>query len=211
LKILRKITIFNDYNDNKFYPKCDTTILSPHNKFGTVSIREEYHVFKNKLGNHTDLLRQLYWRDFYYNQIFYEPNYFNMGIRDKSIKWNNNIVKFNKWKYGNTGIAIVDAGMKQLNKTGWIHNRIRLIVATMLTKILKIDWVYGARYFQKKLIDFDVTQNTMNWYWVSSETSFGNPYFKTLNPITQTLKYDSKNEYIDKWNSTFNKKKTTNA
>lgn len=201
IQILKNIKEFSDYNNTKNEPIHDTTIMSPHNKFGTVSIREFYHMIKNKLGKKNELLRQLYWRDFYYNQMYFNENYFALDSgRYKKIKWNNNSDYFNKWKNGQTGIPIVDAGMIQLNKTGWIHNRIRMLVATTLTKILLVDWRLGEKYFKKKLIDYDVSQNIMNWFWISGETVFANPYFRVLNPIIQTEKHDKNNEYIKKWN-----------
>jgi len=201
LKILKNIKQFKKYNEQKNYPKYDTTKLSPHNKFGTVSIREEYHTFKKMLGNKNDLIRQLYWRDFYYNQIYFNPKLFTMHDNKKynKIKWTNNTTLFNKWKNGNTGIAFVDAAMTQLNETGWMHNRARMVTATVLTKIYHIDWRYGERYFKTKLIDYDVTQNIMNWYWISSEATFSNPYFRVLNPLLQSQKYDPECEYIKKW------------
>lgn len=200
IKILKDIHKFSKYNDTKNMPKYDTTLLSPHNKFGTVSIREVYHTIKNKLGNNNDLLRQLYWRDFYYNQMFFNENYYHLDNgKYAKIKWNNNMDHYRKWMNGETGIPIVDAGMKQLNKTGYIHNRIRMLAATVLTKILHIDWRLGEKYFQRKLIDYDVTQNIMNWYWISGEAAFSNPYFRVLNPIIQTKKCDKDCEYTNKW------------
>lgn len=116
-----------------------------------------------------------------------------------SIKWENNPIYFKKWKTGTTGISIVDAGMRQLNETGWMHNRVRMLSATALTKIFHIDWRLGEKYFRKKLIDYDVTQNIMNWYWISGEAVFANPYFRVLNPEIQSAKHDKKCEYIKKW------------
>jgi len=200
LKILKQISIHENYNKVHNEPIYDTTLLSPHNKFGTVSIREVYHLVKNKLGNRSEILRQLYWRDFYYNQIYFNENYFYLqGGKYDKINWKNNSEHYKKWKEGTTGIPIVDAGMKQLNKTGWIHNRIRLLVATTLTKILLVDWRLGEKYFKKKLIDYDVTQNIMNWFWVSGELALSSPYFRILNPNIQTEKYDKECKYVNKW------------
>lgn len=205
LKILKQIDEFKNYNETKDEPQYDTTLLSAHNKFGTVSIREVYHTIKNKLKTKSELLRQLYWRDFYYNQIFYNEDYFNRNIgKYAKIKWKYDSVKWNKWKNGNTGIPIVDAGMKQLNQTGWIHNRVRMLVATTLTKILHLDWRLGETYFQKKLIDYDVSQNICNWYWVAGEAVFSQPYFRVLNPVRQTEKNDKECKYTKRWIKTDN-------
>jgi deoxyribodipyrimidine photo-lyase len=200
IKILRNIKKLKDYNENRNFPEFDTTLLSPHNKFGTVSIREVYHTIKRNLGTKSELLKQLYWRDFYYNQMYFKEEYFHLNNgRYAKLKWDNNMSYFKKWKAGETGIPIVDAGMKQLNKTGWIHNRIRMLVATTLTKILLIDWRLGESYFKKKLIDYDVSQNIMNWYWISGEAPFANPYFRVLNPEIQTKKNDKDCNYTKKW------------
>lgn len=199
-KILRRIKFFLNYNDNKNEPKYDTTLLSAHNKFGTISIREEYNIFRRELTKNNDLIRQLYWRDFYYTQMHYNKEYYEMSVGKYSkLRWDNNKILFGKWKKGQTGIPIVDAGMVQLRMTGWIHNRVRMIVATMLTKIFQIDWRNGERYFQKYLIDYDVTQNIMNWYWISGEVPFANPYFRILNPVTQMKKHDGECEYSKKY------------
>jgi deoxyribodipyrimidine photo-lyase len=199
LKILKNIKKFKDYNEIRNFPEYDTTLLSPHNKFGTVSIREVYYHIKNNLRKST-LLQQLYWRDFYYNQMYFNEEYFYLNYgKYSNLKWNNNMINFKKWKNGETGIPIVDAGMKQLNKTGWIHNRIRMLVATALTKILLIDWRLGENYFKKKLLDYDISQNIMNWYWISGEAPFANPYFRVLNPDLQTKKNDKDCNYTKKW------------
>jgi deoxyribodipyrimidine photo-lyase len=151
LKILRDIYKFKDYLRVKDYPaKERTTGLSAHNKFGTCSIREIYYRIKEEFGNNNPLLRQLYWRDFFtyiayhYHHIFRQP--FQLKIRCN----------------GKTGFPIVDAGMRQLNTTGFMHNRVRLIVASFLTKDLHIDWKWGERYFAEKLVDYDPCVNNGN-------------------------------------------------
>jgi deoxyribodipyrimidine photo-lyase len=200
LKILRNIKHFSDYNKVRSEPQYDTTLLSPHNKFGTLSIREVFHTVKNKLGNKNEIIRQLYWRDFYYNQMYFNEDYFHLkNGKYSKIKWKNNPSYFKKWKSGETGIPIVDAGMRQLNETGWIHNRVRLLVSTVLTKILHVDWRLGEKYFKQKLLDYDVTQNIMNWYWVSGESAFASPYFRVMNPDSQTKSHDKECKYIEKW------------
>lgn len=199
-KILRNIANLHNYDKTRDFPVYDTTLLSPHNKFGTVSIREVYHAIRQNIRGKKILLRELYWRDFYYNQMHFEPDYFKMNLgKYSNIVWKNDTNKWKQWKSGNTGIPIVDAGMRQLNETGWIHNRIRMIVATVLTKIFLIDWRKGEKYFRTKLVDYDVSQNLMNWYWVSGEAPFSAPYFRVMKPDNQVKKYDKNCEYITEW------------
>jgi len=200
LKLLNQLNKQKQYNQLKDTPTHDTTLLSPHNKFGTISIREVYHKIKSILGNSSDLLRQLYWRDFYYTIVFHQPEYIDMMVgKYANLKWNNNPKLLKQWKTGNTGIPIVDAGIIQLNRTGWIHNRVRMVIATMITKVFHIDWRIGELYFRKNLVDYDVTQNIMNWYWISGEVPFASPYFRVLNPIIQTKKHDPECLYSKKW------------
>lgn len=199
-KILSKISNHSKYNINKNNPYYDTTLLSPHNKFGTVSVREVYHKVKKTIGSTCEILRQLYWRDFYYTIAYHQPEYFDLAVgKYATLEWKNNKTYLNQWKTGKTGIPIVDASMKMLTRVGWIHNRCRLIVASMLTKVYHIDWRIGEKYFQQKLIDYDVTQNIMNWYWVSGEVPFANPYFRVLNPIAQQKTHDEECSYSKKW------------
>lgn len=203
LKLLQNLHNHKHYNENKDSPVFDTTTLSPHNKFGTVSIREVYHKIKSTLGSCTDLLRQLYWRDFYYSIVYHNVEYIDMTIgKYANMKWKNNPTYFRAWKTGTTGIPIVDAGIIQLNHTGWIHNRVRMLLASMLTKVFHIDWRLGEKYFKKHLIDYDITQNVMNWYWISGEVPFANPYFRVLNPVIQNTKHDHDCKYSNKWKKT---------
>lgn len=199
-KILRHIIKHMKYNETKNYPEHDTTLLSPHNKFGTVSIREVYHAIKNNLGRKSELLRQLYWRDFYYAIGYNGVNFYDMTVgKYAKMKWKNDKMLYNKFKNGNIGIPMIDAGIRQLTTTGWIHNRLRLNIGSTLTKILQMDWRIGENFFRKYLIDYDVTQNIMNWYWISSEVPFANPYFRILNPSVQSEKYDDECVYSKKW------------
>jgi deoxyribodipyrimidine photo-lyase len=203
LKLLQNLHNHKHYNETKDSPVFDTTTLSPHNKFGTVSIREVYHKIKSTLGSRTDLLRQLYWRDFYYSIVYHNVEYIDMTIgKYANMKWKNNSTYFRAWKTGTTGIPIVDAGIIQLNRTGWIHNRVRMLLASMLTKVFHIDWRLGEKYFKKHLIDYDITQNVMNWYWISGEVPFANPYFRVLNPVIQNTKHDHDCKYSNKWKKT---------
>lgn len=200
VKLLKNVVQQKKYNETKNYPEYDTTLLSAHNKFGTLSIREVYHTIKKILGSRNELLRQLYWRDFYYVIGYNDEQYYDMSVGSHSnMKWNNSKAYYNKLKSGSTGIPMIDAGVKQLATTGWIHNRNRLNIATMLNKVLQLDWRIGEKLFKKFLIDYDITQNIMNWYWISSETPFSNPNFRTLNPIVQASKYDIGCTYSSNW------------
>lgn len=200
LNILKKIKRFKKYNKTRDILHLSTTMLSAHNKFGTVSIREVYYAF---LTLKNDLIKQLYWRDFYYYvsiyfDTFYTYDHIYRSYNPKS-KWENNSDYFDAWKKGLTGFPIVDAAMKQLNKTGYMHNRGRLITASFLCKDLLIDWKYGERYFGKKLVDIDRAQNLGNWNWSASYGLDSTSFIRILNPWTQSKKFDPNCEYIKYW------------
>lgn len=201
-KILKNIAKFRNYGKTHNIVEKQTTMLSAHNKFGTVSIREVYYAFKN-VAKSKDLCRQLYWRDFYYYVgIYFKKLYNYEHIRKHTgnkIKWDNDKKLFNKWKSGQTGFPIVDAAMRQLNTTGYMHNRARLIAASFLVKDLLIDWRHGEKYFTKKLVDIDRAQNIGNWNWCSSFGLDATPYLRIPNPWTQSAKYDANCNYIKKW------------
>lgn len=203
LKILKKIGNFKKYNDNRNRLTYKTTRLSGYIKFGCVSIREVYHKMKDALGGRNDLLKQLYWRDFYYNIAFKHPIIFskkgNLKEKYDKITWSNDIKLFNRWKSGKTGFPIVDACMNELNTTGFMHNRGRLIVASFLVKTLLVDWKLGEKYFAQQLQDYDPAVNTGNWGWVSGSGADSQPYFRIFNPWSQGKKHDPKAEYIKLW------------
>ena len=187
---------YDDYDKLRDYPALDkTTKLSPYIKFGCISIRETYHKFNKGLQ------RELIWREFYANILYHYPHVLGNSFKLKynNIKWENNIELFNKWCSGTTGFPIIDAGMRQLNKSGWMHNRIRMIVATFLTKDLLIDWRWGEKYFAKHLVDYDPASNNGGWQWCASTGTDSQPYFRIFNPTTQIQKYDKNYEYIKKW------------
>lgn len=202
-KILSKMAKFKSYAKTHNTPIINTTRLSAHNKFGTVSIREVYFAFKNKAKS-VDLCKQLYWRDFYYYigvhfaKDFYQHKNIRIESKDK-IAWDNNKHNLKLWQNGNTGFPIVDAGMVELNISGFLHNRLRLIVSSFLVKDLLIDWKYGEEYFGKKLVDIDRAQNTGNWNWSSSFGLDSTPFLRILNPHTQSKTYDPECDYIKKW------------
>ncbi len=175
----------------------NTTLLSAYIKFGCVSIREVYKFLKHK----KDLVRQLIWRDFYAN-ILYSFPYVLGGAMKKNynkIKWHHNTSWFNSWKQGKTGYPIVDAGMRQLNETGYMHNRARLITASFLVKTLLISWEEGEKYFAQHLTDYDPASNNGNWQWIASTGADSQPFFRIFNPWEQTKNYDPDAEYIKKW------------
>jgi deoxyribodipyrimidine photo-lyase len=199
-KILSEIHKFQNYELERDLPaKQGTTFLSAHLHFGTVSIRETYHLIKDQ--GIFPLLRQLYWRDFYHYIGFYFPHVFNRPFRKKydSLNWSRNENHFELWCKGKTGFPIVDAGMKQLNTTGFMHNRVRMIVASFLTKDLHINWQWGERYFAKQLTDYDKSVNNGNWQWSSSTGCDPVPYFRIFNPWRQQKKFDPQCEYIKKY------------
>jgi len=189
----------NDYEKFRDFPsKNKTSFLSPHLRFGSVSIREcvKYAISKNKI-----FLSELIWREFYSQILYNFPHVVNQPFKAKysKIKWRNNNDEYQMWCSGKTGYPIVDAGMNQLNSTGYMHNRVRMITASFLVKHLLIDWRLGERYFAEKLLDFDLSSNNGNWQWVAGTGCDSAPYFRVFNPETQETKFDSKHEYVKKW------------
>ena len=201
IDILKNIHLQKEYNKLRGLCCYKSTHLSAHMKFGTVSVREVYHTFVKELGKSNDLVKQLYWRDFYYNLVYHFPETFTkkVGLKEiyDSFPWSKDKSKFQKWCNGDTGFPIVDASMKNLNKTGYMPNRSRLIVANFLTKILRIDWTWGEKYFAQQLVDYSVSNNLGNWQWVAS---IGADYQNRIyNPMSQSAKSDPDCEYIKKW------------
>jgi deoxyribodipyrimidine photo-lyase len=202
LKVLKGIKKYRDYGWKKDFPAEEiTTGLSAHNKFGTCSIRELYYTIKENLGDESPLLRQLYWREFFIYIAYHYPHIFKRPFHLKydRIRWRNDAKEFKSWCSGRTGFPIVDAGMRQLNMTGFMHNRVRLIVASFLTKDLHIDWRLGERYFAEKLVDYDPSINNGNWQWAASTGCDAQPYFRIFNPWLQQIKFDPGCKYIKKF------------
>lgn len=202
LKILSDQKIYKSYNDGKDYLNYKTTMLSAHNKFGTVSIREVYYASKREKTG--ELSKKLYWRDFYYyvsvhNVNFYKYKHISKKINPGISLWTNNKNYLSAWKNGKTGFPVIDAAMNQLNISGYMHNRARMIVAEFLTKDLLVDWKYGEKYFTKKLVDIDRIQNTGNWNWSSSFGLDNSSFLRIFNPWTQSIKFDKEAEYIKHW------------
>ena len=196
----------DDYDLHRDYPALDeTTMLGHHLRFGTISLRSliYFAVPKNKT-----FLSELIWRDFFSQIMGHFPHAMTASFKSKydRINWRNNEEEFAKWCEGKTGYPIVDAGMRQLNQTGFMHNRVRMITASFLIKHLLIDWRWGEAYFAEKLLDFDLASNNGNWQWAAGSGCDATPYFRVFNPALQTEKFDSEMNYIKKWIPNFNAK-----
>ncbi len=187
------------YEEQRNYPAIDgTSKLGVHFRFGTISIREK----ARKAQSLSDtFLSELVWRDFYSMILQHFPKVEDQSFREKyeAVEWRNNEQEFEAWCKGRTGYPIVDAGMRELNNTGHMHNRVRMIVASFLTKHLLIDWRWGERYFAEKLLDFDLASNSGGWQWAAGCGTDAAPYFRIFNPYTQADKFDKKRLYIKKW------------
>jgi deoxyribodipyrimidine photo-lyase len=184
-----------DYTANHDTPSISTSNLSAHNHFGTVSIREVYHALENP-----EFRRQLYWRDFYGHithafEDLYDVNPYDFQ-REPQKGWSTDKQLFQKWTDGKTGHKLVDAAMMQLKKTGYIHNRPRLVAAIYLTKHLKIHWRWGEKHFAQHLVDYDFAQNFGNWCWVASVLPFSMAPFRSLDPEIQLKKFDPEEKYV---------------
>jgi deoxyribodipyrimidine photo-lyase len=176
--------------------------LSAYIKFGCVSIREIYHDFKKKISTSSSFFNELYWHDFYAQAVYFYPVVLTKKVLDErfgDIKWKGNKLHFKRWCVGLTGFPIVDAGMRQLNATGFMHNRARMIVASFLVKTLLCDWKLGEKYFASKLVDYDPCSNIGGWLWVAGGGFDSQPYFRIFNPWMQAEKFDENCEYIKKW------------
>ncbi len=190
--------IVKNYAEQRDFPGIEgTSRLSVHLRFGTVSIRELATQAQQLSGT---WLNELIWRDFYMMILFHFPHVEKSFKRKyDAIKWRNNEKEFEAWCNGQTGYPIVDAGMRQLNKTGFMHNRVRMITASFLVKHLLIDWRWGEAYFAKKLLDFDLAANNGGWQWAASSGCDAAPYFRIFNPAEQTKRFDPQFKYIRKW------------
>lgn len=203
VKILKNISLHKDYNTDRNKLCQSTTNLSAYIKFGCLSIREVYYIIRQELGVKNDLIKQLYWRDFYYNIAYSHPEVFsNKGALKpiyNNIKWESNKAMAKKWMEGKTGFPIVDAGMIEMNTTGFMHNRARLIVASFLVKLMLVNWKVGEKYFAQKLVDYDPCVNNGNWQWVAGSGADAQPYFRIFNPWAQSKTHDPDCKYIKKW------------
>ncbi len=194
-----KQSIIEKYDVQRNFPAiAGTTKLSVHLRFGTVSIRKLAQVAKKK---NEVWLNELIWRDFYHMILWHFPQVVDKAFKPAydNIPWRKDAEQFALWCEGKTGYPIVDAGMRELNNTGFMHNRVRMIVASFLTKHLLIDWRWGEAYFAKKLLDFDLAANNGGWQWAASSGCDAAPYFRVFNPALQTEKFDPDLTYIKKW------------
>ncbi|HEX2977770.1 MAG TPA: deoxyribodipyrimidine photo-lyase [Candidatus Babeliales bacterium] len=201
LSILKSISDFQHYQKTRDFPALHTTALSAHLKFGTVSVREVYEAIDKQLGHGHPLSRQLYWRDFFTHVAYHSPFVYGHAFHKKydHLDWNTSKKDFDAWCAGKTGFPIVDAGMRQLNATGYMHNRVRMIVASFLTKDLHINWLWGEKYFARQLVDYDPAVNNGNWQWSASTGCDAQPYFRIFNPWLQQAKFDPECVYIKTW------------
>ncbi len=192
--------LIKHYNKTRDFPAIDgTSRLGIHLRFGTVSIRE---VVKKARELNSTFLNELIWREFYMSILWHFPQVgHHKAFKPEydNIKWRNNEEEFRKWCEGQTGYPIVDAGMRQLNDTGYMHNRVRMITGSFLCKDLLIDWRWGEAYFAEKLLDFDLAANNGGWQWVSGSGCDAAPFFRIFNPELQTKKFDKDLKYITKW------------
>ena len=197
------LKILDSYKENRDVPYNDqTSYLSVHLRFGTVSVRE----IINQLNRNEVFLSELIWREFFMQILYNFPHVVNNSFKSKydKIEWRNNKEEFKKWCEGKTGYPIVDAGMRQLNQTGYMHNRVRMIVAGFLCKHLLIDWRWGEKYFAKKLLDYELSSNNGNWQWAAGTGCDAAPYFRIFNPFTQQKKFDKEFKYVKRWIDDFN-------
>jgi deoxyribodipyrimidine photo-lyase len=198
--IISEVFIEN-YEATRNYPAKmnGTSRIGPHLRFGTVSIRKIMH--QALKANNEVFWNELIWREFFMQILWHYPKTVNYAFKPKydRIQWRNNKTEFEKWKSGQTGYPLVDAGMRELNQTGFMHNRVRMLVASFLCKHLLIDWRWGEAYFAEKLLDFDLSANVGNWQWAAGSGVDAAPYFRIFNPITQVEKFDKQKEYINKW------------
>ena len=194
------IQIIQQYSTKRDFPAINgTSKLGVHLRFGTISIRELASVASE---NNETFLNELIWREFYQSILCNFPHISEGHSFKKEydhIQWRNNEAEFEKWCKGQTGYPIVDAGMRELEKTGFMHNRVRMIVASFLTKHLLIDWRWGESWFAAKLLDHDFAANNGGWQWAAGCGCDAAPYFRVFNPYLQTEKFDKEGTYIRKW------------
>ena len=191
--------IVQDYDLTRNNPAADkTSYLSVHLRFGTISIRE---IIRQTIDLNDTFVDELIWREFFMQILFHFPDVITNNFRRKydGIQWRNNELEFKKWCDGNTGYPMVDAGMRQLNKTGYMHNRVRMVVASFLCKHLLVDWKWGEAYFAEKLLDYELSSNNGNWQWAAGSGCDASPYFRVFNPTSQQEKFDPKLIYIRRW------------
>ncbi len=192
--------LIDKYQETRNFPSVvGTSMLGPYLRFGAVSIRKM--VNEAIKSNNETFLKELIWREFFMQILWHFPHTINKSFREKydAIVWENDETLFEKWCQGKTGYPFVDAGMRELNKTGHMHNRVRMVVASFLCKHLLIDWRWGETYFAQKLFDYEQSSNVGNWQWAAGSGVDAAPYFRIFNPTEQIKKFDKDLKYIKKW------------
>lgn len=191
--------VIRHYHQTRDIPSLPgTTRLGIHLRFGTISIRK---LVRKALDVNQTFLGELIWREFFMQTLWHQPRLVNEACKKEydNIKWRNDESEFERWCAGQTGFPIVDAGMRELNETGFMHNRVRMIAASFLVKDLLIDWRWGEAYFARKLLDFDLASNNGNWQWVAGCGCDAAPYFRVFNPTIQAKKFDPQTVYTRRW------------
>ena len=200
--MLRKsVNKLENYGESRDDMSQQTSMMSAYIKFGCVSIREVVSTFKARYSANHEYIRQLIWRDFYMHLLDAYPESLGSLHNKKmdAVQWKKNTAQLQKWKDGNTGFPLVDAGMREMNATGYMHNRARMLVATVLTKILFFDWREGEKYFAQQLVDYDVASNSGNWQAIVGGGLYSMPWFRVMSPWAQSEKNDKDVSYIRKW------------
>ncbi len=202
-------TTIRNYARDRDRPDVEgTSKLSPHLRFGEMSPRQAWHATLSLMDQDQStqaggekFLSELIWRDFHYHQLYYRPDIAENDMRDTlaDIRWHNDSEMFDVWKTGKTGIPLIDAGMRQLWATGWMHNRVRMLVASVLSKNMQIDWREGEKWFWDTLVDADIASNPGSWQWVAGCGMDAAPYFRVFNPVLQGDKFDTHGGYVRKW------------
>ncbi|QAA80794.1 deoxyribodipyrimidine photo-lyase [Aequorivita sp. H23M31] len=192
--------LISEYNNKRDYPAKDATShLGPHLRFGTVGIRQ---VMQKAISAYNEVFwQELIWREFFMQILWHFPHTGQEAFKKQydRIEWRNNESDFEKWRQGKTGYPLIDAGMRQLNTTGYMHNRVRMVAASFLCKHLLIDWRWGEAYFAEKLLDYEMSSNVGNWQWAAGSGVDAAPYFRIFNPTTQIVKFDKDHQYIKEW------------
>ncbi len=197
-----ELSVIDNYQNTRDIPSNEngTSHLGVHLRFGTISIRALLLHIQNT-QNHQTFLSELIWREFFMQILWHFPHTVNKSFKPQydRIQWRNDLDEFERWKTGTTGYPIVDAGMRELNQTGYMHNRVRMICASFLCKHLLIDWRWGEAYFAQQLLDYELASNVGNWQWASGSGVDAAPYFRIFNPHTQLKKFDSSLKYVENW------------
>jgi len=198
------LDVISKYHETRDFPSIEgTSNMSVHLRFGTVSVRELVNQAKEVNEKY---LNELIWREFFMSILYHFPKTVSENFHSKydKMEWRNDPVEFEAWCEGKTGFPLVDAGMRELNKTGLMHNRVRMVVANFLTKLLLIDWRWGEEYFAKKLLDYEMSSNVGNWQWAAGTGVDAAPYFRIFRPETQVERFDKNLDYVKKWIPEYN-------